>query len=101
MLHPEKNLNRSFREYISSQVVDDKAVYLSKRRIYKTLWYEHFFNVFNLLNTNSEETINNIVVDVQPNQIVNKYNQGVLNCIITHEEICTSIKKLSRLAKTS
>ena len=48
-----------------------------------------FFNVFNLVNTNSEETGNNIAVDIQPNQIVN--NQGVLNCIIRHEEIYTSI----------
>ena len=45
--------------------------------------YEHFLNVFNLVNTNSEETIYNNVVDIQPIQIVN--NQGVLNSIITHE----------------
>ena len=72
---------------------------LSKKRklmtsISKDDWYEHFFNVFNLINNNSEETGNNIVVDIQPNQIVN--NQGVLNCIITHEEICTSIKNLKK-----
>ena len=106
-------LNRSLRQYIGSQEVDDKSVYLSKRRIYKTLlrekkkfhslkvvaeiernigdsklfwqnikrlsekrklttciskddWYVHFFNVFNLININSEETGNNIVVDIQP-----------------------------------
>ena len=51
-------------------------------------------NVFNLVNTNTEETRNNIVVDILPNQIVN--NQGVLNCIITHEEICTSIQNLKK-----
>ena len=53
-----------------------------------------FFSVFNLVNTNSEETINNNVVDIQPIQIVN--NQGVLNCIITHEEICNGIKNLKK-----
>ena len=42
----------------------------------------------------SEEAGNNIVVDIQLNQIVN--NPGVLNCIITHEEICTSIENLKR-----
>ena len=47
-----------------------------------------------MVNTNSEETINNDVVDIQPNQIVN--NQGVLNCIITHEEICNIIKNLKK-----
>ena len=121
--------------------MDDKSVYLSKSRIYKTLlrekkelhslkveaeiernignsklfwqnikilsekrklttsiskddWYEHFFNVFNLVNINSEEKGNNFVVDIQSNQIVN--NQGVLNCIITHGEICTSIENLKK-----
>ena len=72
---------------------------LSKKKklmtsISKDDWYELFFNVFNLININSEETGNNIVVDIQPNQIVN--NQGVLNFIITHEEICTSIKNLKK-----
>ena len=33
-------LNRSLRQYIGSQEVDDKSVYLSKRRIYKTLLRE-------------------------------------------------------------
>ena len=62
--------------------------------ISKDDWYEHFFNVFNLVNTNSEETINNNVVNIQPIQFVN--NQGILNCIITHEEICISIKNLKK-----
>ena len=57
--------------------------------ISKDDWCEHFFNVFNLVNTNSKETKKNIVVDIKANHIVN--NLGVLNCIITHEEICTAV----------
>ena len=34
--------------------------------ISKDDWYVHFFNVFNLININSGETRNNIVVDIQP-----------------------------------
>ena len=33
----KKDLKRSLRQYIGSQEVDDESVYLSKRRIYKTL----------------------------------------------------------------
>ena len=33
----KKDIKRSLRQYIGSQEVDDKAVYLSKRRMYKTL----------------------------------------------------------------
>ena len=36
----KKDLNRSLRQYTGSQEVDDKSVYLSKRRIYKTLLRE-------------------------------------------------------------
>ena len=144
MIHPEMFLNRSLRQYIGSQEVDDQSVYISKRRIYKTLvrekqelhslkvvaeiernfgggklfwknikilsvkrklttsiskddWYEHLVNVCNFVNTNSEETRNNIAVDIKSNQIVN--NQGVLNCIITHEEICTSNKNLKKVGR--
>ena len=36
----KKDLKKSLRQYIGSQEVDHKAVYLSKRRMYKTLLRE-------------------------------------------------------------
>ena len=88
----ERNIGNSKLSWQNIKIFDKNRKLTTS--ISKDDWYEHFFNVFNLVNANSEETINNNVVNIQPIQIVN--NQGVLNCIITHEEICNSIKNLKK-----